>query len=102
MGFPVDIVTQMSYWKVHSLVVRRDLDRDGDYWEGTVPEVEAGQMYRFEIQTSAAGTIQRLDPAGRDVLSSDLTRQELMPAPLRHYRPEAARRMSKRFGSKCP
>jgi 1,4-alpha-glucan branching enzyme len=33
-------------------------------------------MYRYEIRTPGGGLLQRLDPAARDVLSSDLTRAD--------------------------
>ena len=40
------------------------------------PGVRPYQLYRFEIQNPTAGTDQNLDPAARDVLSSELTRSD--------------------------
>lgn len=47
---------------------------DDGYWTATVPGVTAGQLYRFRLTTADGGVIERLDPAARDVLSSELTR----------------------------
>jgi 1,4-alpha-glucan branching enzyme len=70
------LVQDGPYWEVDDTVTRQDLVKDGDYWGGTVPGVRAWQLYRFEIGHPAAGLIQRLDPAARDVLSSELTRSD--------------------------
>jgi 1,4-alpha-glucan branching enzyme len=40
----------------------------------TVRGVQAGQLYRFETQKPDGEFLQRFDAAGRDVISSDLTR----------------------------
>ena len=63
------------YWEVDDVVIRQDLIRNGDYWSGTVPAVRAWQMYRFEIRHSGV-VVEHLDPAARDVLSSELTRSD--------------------------
>jgi 1,4-alpha-glucan branching enzyme len=68
------LVQDGPYWEVDYTVVRQDLVKDGDYWSGTVPGVRAWQLYRFEIKHPGGGVSQRLDPAARDVLSSELTR----------------------------
>jgi 1,4-alpha-glucan branching enzyme len=70
------LVQDGPYWEVDDTVTRQDLVKDGDYWSGTVPGVRAWQLYRFEISHPAAGLVQRLDPAARDVLSSELTRSD--------------------------
>lgn len=46
------------------------------YWSSTVPGIQAGQLYRFKIRLSNGQTVERLDPAARDVLSSELTRHD--------------------------
>jgi len=52
------------------------LVRDGDgFWNGLVPDVGAGTLYRFEI-THGGAVRQRLDPAARDVVHSGLTRSD--------------------------
>ena len=51
-----------------------NLNRSEDgYWSGTVPDVQPGNLYRYEITTDGH-TFQRLDPTSRDVLHSGLTR----------------------------
>jgi 1,4-alpha-glucan branching enzyme len=50
------------------------LARSADgYWDGTVAEVKAGDLYRYRI-TNNGETFERLDPAAHDVLHSGLTR----------------------------
>ena len=63
-------------WEIAAPLLRQTLTRDGDYWSATVPGVTAGKLYRFEIKKSDDGIIERLDPAARDVLSSELTRSD--------------------------
>ena len=70
------LIQNPPYWEIDDVVVRQVLVRDGDYWSGTVPGVRPYQLYRFEIQNPTAGTDQNLDPAARDVLSSELTRSD--------------------------
>jgi 1,4-alpha-glucan branching enzyme len=55
---------------------RHALVEEGGYWSGTVPGVRPGQLYRFAITPKSGAELQRLDPAARDVLSSDLTRAD--------------------------
>lgn len=50
--------------------------RAGDYWSATVPDVKPGQLYRFLVTAADGMVLQRLDPAARDVLSSELTRSD--------------------------
>jgi 1,4-alpha-glucan branching enzyme len=64
------------YWEVDDAVTEHALARDGDYWSATAPGVEEGQLYRFKIVTPGGEVLQRLDPAARDVFSSELTRQD--------------------------
>lgn len=45
------------------------------YWTGFVPGVEAGRLYRYEIENDGH-TFQRLDAAARDVIHSQLTRHD--------------------------
>lgn len=71
----VSVVIQAGpYWEVDDEVIDHDLARDGDYWSATVPGVHAWQLYRFKIEHPGGDVIEQLDPAARDVLSSDLTR----------------------------
>ncbi|HET6781572.1 MAG TPA: alpha-amylase family glycosyl hydrolase [bacterium] len=70
------LVQDGPYWEVDDIVIRQDLVKDGDYWSGTVPGVRPCQLYRFEIKHFGGGSSQRLDPAARDVLSSELTRSD--------------------------
>lgn len=64
------------YWEVDDAVTEHALARDGDYWSALVPGVEEGQLYRFQLVTPGGEVLQRLDPAARDVLNSELTRQD--------------------------
>ncbi|HZB45742.1 MAG TPA: hypothetical protein VE360_10880, partial [Pyrinomonadaceae bacterium] len=64
------------YWEIDDAVIEHDLVRDGDYWSANVPGVPAGQLYRYRIELADGGFVERLDPAARDVLSSELTRQD--------------------------
>jgi 1,4-alpha-glucan branching enzyme len=68
------VVQDGPYWEIDDAVLKHSLVRQGEYWSATVPGVRAWQLYRFEIRHPAAGIRQRLDPAARDVLSSELTR----------------------------
>ena len=52
------------------------LARAGDYWSATIGGVDAGQLYRFRVTTPDGTVLERLDPAARDVLSSELTRSD--------------------------
>lgn len=64
------------YWEIDDIVTEHALARDGDYWSAIVPGVEEGQLYRFQLVTPGGEVLQRLDPAARDVLNSELTRQD--------------------------
>jgi 1,4-alpha-glucan branching enzyme len=64
------------YWEVCDTIARHALTRSGDYWSATVPDVQAWQLYRMEITHSGGQVVERLDPAARDVLSSEMTRHD--------------------------
>jgi 1,4-alpha-glucan branching enzyme len=72
------LIQNGPYWELteDGTLVRQELGRDGGYWSGTVAGVRARQLYRFEIRHRDAGVLHRLNPAARDVLSSDLTRAD--------------------------
>jgi 1,4-alpha-glucan branching enzyme len=70
------LVQDGPYWEADDIMMERELARDGDYWSATVPGVRAWQLYRFKIELPGGGVIERLDPAARDVLSSELTRSD--------------------------
>jgi 1,4-alpha-glucan branching enzyme len=70
------LVQDGPYWEADDIMIERELAREGDYWSGTVPGVRAWQLYRFKIERPGGGVIERLDPAARDVLSSELTRSD--------------------------
>jgi len=69
------LIQDGPYWESGDETFVRDLQRHGDYWSGTVAGVVAWKMYRFEI-TNGPEVFQTLDPAARDVLSSELTRSD--------------------------
>ncbi|MFN7934085.1 MAG: alpha-amylase family glycosyl hydrolase [Bryobacteraceae bacterium] len=70
------LIQDSLQWDLHSAIQRLDLTANNGYWSGTVPGARSWQLYRFEIQHPTAGLLQRLDPAARDVLSSELTRDD--------------------------
>jgi len=70
------LIQNGPYWEVDDTILERHLAKDGDYWSTTVSGVQAYQLYRFEINNPDAGIMQRLDPAARDVISSELTRAD--------------------------
>ncbi|HEU0299716.1 MAG TPA: alpha-amylase family glycosyl hydrolase [Longimicrobium sp.] len=71
------LVQDPPSWEVDEPgAIEHDLVREGDYWSATVPEVHSGQLYRYRIETPDGEVLQRLDPAARDVLSSELTRHD--------------------------
>jgi 1,4-alpha-glucan branching enzyme len=70
------LVQDGPYWELEDVIIAQDLTRQGDYWSGTVAGVHAFQLYRYEITHSDGSRTQRLDPAARDVLSSELTRSD--------------------------
>jgi 1,4-alpha-glucan branching enzyme len=63
-------------WEIDEPGSEHGLAREGDYWSATVPDVRPGQLYRYRIETEDGEVLQRLDPAARDVLSSELTRHD--------------------------
>jgi 1,4-alpha-glucan branching enzyme len=69
------LIQDCPAWDVADTVIEQALAKSGDYWSATVSGVRAGELYRFEI-THPGGVLQRLDPAARDVLSSELTRSD--------------------------
>jgi 1,4-alpha-glucan branching enzyme len=70
------LVQDGPYWEVDDIMIERQLAKDGDYWSATIPGVRAWQLYRFKIEVPGGVAIERLDPAARDVLSSELTRSD--------------------------
>jgi 1,4-alpha-glucan branching enzyme len=70
------LIQDGPYWEVTDTILRQPLTKSGGYWSATVPGVKPYQMYRFEIQKPDGGLLQRLDAAARDVLSSELTRDD--------------------------
>ena len=69
------VIQDGPYWEIDDEIVRQDLVRAGHYWSGTVPGIPAWKVYRFEIENGSR-VYQRLDPAARDVVSSELTRAD--------------------------
>jgi 1,4-alpha-glucan branching enzyme len=73
----VTVVIQTGpYWEINDSLVEQDLVRNRDFWSATVPGVQAWQLYRLRIESADGALDERLDPAARDVLSSELTRQD--------------------------
>ena len=70
------LVQNGPYWEVTDTILRIDLTNSDGYWSATVPSIQPYQMYRFEIKTPDGRVLQRLDAAARDVLSSELTRDD--------------------------
>ncbi|MBL8221589.1 MAG: alpha amylase C-terminal domain-containing protein [Bryobacterales bacterium] len=70
------LIQDGPYWEVTDTIIRQELSKQDGYWSGTVPGVRPWQLYRFELQHPEAGVRQHLDPAARDVLSSELTRHD--------------------------
>lgn len=68
------LVQDGPYWEVDDEMMEQVLVESGGYWSATVPGVRALQLYRFAIENPEGVTRQHLDPAARDVISSDLTR----------------------------
>ncbi len=69
------LVQDGPYWEITDTVSRQELVKEGDYWSGTIPGVRPWQLYRFEIKQGGI-VRERLDPAARDILSSELTRHD--------------------------
>jgi 1,4-alpha-glucan branching enzyme len=70
------LIQDGPYWELGDTIIRQGLVRDGDFWTATVHGARAWQLYRYEITTPDGATLERLDPAARDVVSSDLTRRD--------------------------
>lgn len=70
------LIQDGPYWEVTDTVLRQDLTKASGYWSGTVAGVQPYQLYRYEIKKPDGGLVQRLDAAARDVLSSELTRDD--------------------------
>ncbi|WP_020470451.1 alpha-amylase family glycosyl hydrolase [Zavarzinella formosa] len=70
------LVQDGPYWEITDTILRGTLQKDGEYWTATVPGVQAWQLYRFELTLQDGSILERLDPAARDVLSSELTRHD--------------------------
>ncbi len=68
------LLQQGKTWQAANRCQRHCLTREtSGYWAGTVPGVEAGCLYRYEIAFEHH-VFQRLDPAGRDMIHSQLTK----------------------------
>lgn len=68
------LIQEGAYWDNDATTRTFYLDRSEDgYWSGTLPDVQEGSLYRYEITTNG-NTHQRLDPAARNVLHSGLLR----------------------------
>jgi 1,4-alpha-glucan branching enzyme len=67
------VIQDEPYWREGFDVATQDLLNDGGYWSGTAAGVRPAQLYRFDI-TNGAEAFETLDPAARDVFSSQLTR----------------------------
>jgi 1,4-alpha-glucan branching enzyme len=63
-------------WTDGQTVMEQDLEQADGYWSGTVPGVQPGQLYRFRIVGPGGEVMEHLDPAARDVISSQLTRHD--------------------------
>lgn len=70
------LVQDGPYWEEVDISISQPLERNNDYWSGKVPGVRAWQLYRFQLELTDGKVVERLDPAARDVLSSELTRQD--------------------------
>jgi 1,4-alpha-glucan branching enzyme len=73
----VEVLIQNSpYWEIDDVIIAQDLVRDGNgFWSSTVAGVQPYQLYRFRI-TNNGHVFERLDPAARDVIHSELTRHD--------------------------
>jgi 1,4-alpha-glucan branching enzyme len=69
------VIQDEPFWKEGFDVARRRLHNHGGYWSGTVAGARRSQLYRFKI-THGAEHFETLDPAARDVFSSQLTRSD--------------------------
>ncbi|MFL5540832.1 MAG: alpha-amylase family glycosyl hydrolase [Longimicrobiaceae bacterium] len=69
------LVQEGPLWEIDEAGTTQELAGDGGYWSGTVPGAHAGQLYRYRIEREGQ-VYQRLDPAARDVISSELTRAD--------------------------
>src|SRR5262245_759092 len=69
------LVQDGPYWESGDEIRVVDLQRDADYWSATLSGVTAWKMYRFQI-TNGSEVFETLDPAARDVLSSELARSD--------------------------
>lgn len=72
------LIQSGSKWDLGQAEIEQKLVKDGqDYWSGIVQGVQAGQLYRYKLELpSGSGFVERLDPAARDVISSELTRHD--------------------------
>ncbi|WP_442483657.1 alpha-amylase family glycosyl hydrolase [Aeoliella sp. SH292] len=67
---------QSKSWRPHDPATEFDLTKStSGYWSATVPDVEPGTLYRYQI-TYQGQTTEHLDAAARDVVSSALTRND--------------------------
>jgi 1,4-alpha-glucan branching enzyme len=69
------LIQDPPYWAEGLDLASHDLTAEGGYWSAKVPGQLSGKLYRFEI-TNGADVFSTLDPAARDVFSSQLTRAD--------------------------
>ncbi len=71
----VDVILQGGVsWNAQAPSRRASLSKNSHgYWSGRAEGVEVGDLYRFEL-THRGERFQRLDPAARDTIHSELTR----------------------------
>jgi len=65
-----------DHWDSAQPVTTQALTPKDGYWSATVAGVQPGHLYRFRLTTADGTVLDRLDPAARDVLSSELTRDD--------------------------
>ncbi|TXK50073.1 hypothetical protein FVR03_05590 [Pontibacter qinzhouensis] len=70
------VVQDGPHWEVDDTIIEQELSKNGDYWSATVSGVEARQLYRYKIEHNDGREMEHLDPAARDVVSSELTRKD--------------------------
>ncbi|WP_159478691.1 alpha-amylase family glycosyl hydrolase [Dyadobacter sp. 3J3] len=72
------VIQDGPYWENagDDTVVEKAMIRSGDYWSKTVPQARPWQLYRYRLTFPNGNVVDRLDPAARDILSSELTRND--------------------------
>lgn len=72
------LIQEGPYWENlgDDTLIERELVQIGDYWAATVAEAISGQLYRYRLRFLNGSVADRLDPAARDVINSELTRND--------------------------